>query len=46
MLRETHKDSEGVGKKAKEGERKIKAAEQKIGSSRFSRHKKLLHTLT
>jgi len=44
MLRETHKDSEGVGKKAKEGERKT--AEQKIGGSRFSQHKKLLHTLT
>lgn len=40
MLRETHKGSEGVEKKAKEGERQIKAAEQEIGSSRFSRHKK------
>lgn len=44
MLRETHKDREGVRKKGKEGERKINTAEQKIGSSRFSRHKKLLHT--
>ena len=40
MLRETYKDSKGVGKKAKEGERAIKAAEQEIGSSRFSQHKK------
>ena len=39
VLRETHKDSEGVRKKAKKGERMIKAAKQKIGSSRFSRQK-------